>query len=54
MLAKDWKPAWIVEHRRASFLNDGMSPSEEFFQKGINEFSSGISLYGTIPSFSAS
>ena len=53
MLAKGWKPAWIVEHRRASFLN-GMSPFEEFLQKGMDEFSSGVSLYGTISSSSIS
>ncbi|EDR07431.1 uncharacterized protein LACBIDRAFT_298608 [Laccaria bicolor S238N-H82] len=48
MLAKGWKPAWIVEHRRASFLN-GMSPFEEFLQKGMDEFSSGVSLWGNMP-----
>lgn len=53
MLAKDWKPAWIVEHRHASFLSDE-SPSEEFLRKRMDEFASGVSLYGTIPSFSAS
>jgi hypothetical protein len=53
MLAKDWNPAWIVEHRRASFLTDEMSQSEEFLRKRMDEFSSGVSLYGTISSSSA-